>query len=153
MIFYPWSLMICTTFISMTDLIFLSPGILRWILDRRSLLEYIYIYIFFALTINDFMSILQTWIYDEVIQRLDLFFSTISNHKAWRFDCAGHNSECFSNFRWIRWRNLLTIWAWISRIVLQLLLRCSLNIDMNMILSQNRSGSTFWHRKSFWISY
>ena len=39
MIFYPWSLIICTTFISMTDPIFLSPGILRWILDRRSLLE------------------------------------------------------------------------------------------------------------------
>ena len=28
----------------------------------------------------------------------------------------------------------------------------SLNIDMNMILSENRSGSTFWHCKSFWIS-
>ena len=28
----------------------------------------------------------------------------------------------------------------------------SLNIDMNMILPENRSGSTFWHCKSFWIS-
>ena len=50
MIFYPWSLIICTTFISMTDPIFLPPGILWWILDRRSLLEYIYIYIYILCT-------------------------------------------------------------------------------------------------------
>ena len=42
MIFCPWSLMLCTTFIWMTDPIFLSPGILRWILDRRSLLQDVY---------------------------------------------------------------------------------------------------------------
>ena len=34
------------------------------------------IYILFALIINVFMSILQNWFYDEVIHRLDLFFST-----------------------------------------------------------------------------
>ena len=80
----------------------------QWLIQFSGLLEFCdefwiedhfwKIYKFFALTFNVFMSIMQTWIYDEVIQGLDLFFSTMSYHKVWRFDCAGHVSECFFKF-------------------------------------------------------
>ena len=69
--------------------------------------------ILFTLIINVFITILENWFYDEVIHRLDLFFSTISNHKVWRFVCTGHVSECFffffPNFCWVRCRNLLSL--------------------------------------------